>query len=84
MAIKFCRVCKEGFNLDQFYADNTKRDGKRNICKSCDKERSKNVYSKKIFGPVKNQLSNSETKQAALDFIFGKSEENPIKRYICS
>lgn len=29
---------------------------------------------------MKDQLSNAETKQATLDFIFGKSEENPIKR----
>ncbi len=29
---------------------------------------------------MKAQLANPETKQATLDFIFGKSEENPIKR----
>ena len=29
---------------------------------------------------MKEQLSDAETKQATLDFIFGKSEENPIKR----
>ena len=29
---------------------------------------------------MKDQLSNAETKQATLDFIFGKSKENPIKR----
>ena len=29
---------------------------------------------------MKEQLNNPETKQATLDFIFGKSEENPIKR----
>ena len=27
----------------------------------------------------KTQLSNAETNRATLDFIFGKSEENPIK-----
>ena len=34
---------------------------------------------KKIKKSRKTQLSNAETKQATLDFIFGKSEENPIK-----
>ena len=29
---------------------------------------------------MKDQLRNAETRQATLDFIFGKSEENPIKR----
>lgn len=29
---------------------------------------------------MKDQLSNAETRQATLDFIFGKSSENPIKR----
>ena len=29
---------------------------------------------------MKEQLSNPETKQATLDFIFGKTQENPIKR----
>lgn len=76
MAIKFCSSCKEGFNLDQFYTDNTKSDSKRHICKYCDKKRNKN----KILKLVKIQLSNEETKQATLDFIFGKSKENPIKR----
>ena len=80
MAIKFCSKCKEGFNLDQFYVDNTKSDGKRNTCKCCDKERSKISYSTKSNGTVKTQLSNEEIKQKTLDFIFGKSEENPIKR----
>lgn len=80
MAIKFCSDCKEGFNLDKFYVDNTKSDGKRNICKLCDKKRRKICYSKEKHGTVKTQLSNSETKQSTLDFIFGKSEENPIKR----
>lgn len=80
MAIKFCSRCKECFNLDQFYADNSKSDGKRHMCKNCDKERRTILNSKKAIEPVKTQLSNSETKQAALDFIFGKSEENPIKR----
>ena len=80
MAIKFCSTCKEGFNLDQFYADKTKSDGKRHICKHCDKERSKIMYSTNSVGTVKTQLSNNKTKQATLDFIFGKSEENPIKR----
>ena len=75
MAIKFCSSCKEGFNLDQFYVDNTKSDGKR-----CDKERTKIMYSTNSVGTVKTQLSNNKTKQATLDFIFGKSEENPIKR----
>ena len=80
MAIKFCSDCKEGFNLDQFYVDNTKSDGKQHICKRCYKERSKIVYSTKSNGTVKAQLSDNKTKQATLDFIFGKSEENPIKR----
>ena len=34
----------------------------------------------KMAKSVKAQLNTAETKQAALDFIFGKSEENPIKR----
>jgi hypothetical protein len=39
------------------------------------------VYkSEKAKKSMKDQLSNAETKQATLDFIFGKSEENPIKR----
>lgn len=80
MAIKFCSICKEGFNLDQFYVDNTKSDGKGHRCKRCDKERSKIVYSTNSNGTVKTQLSNEEIKQKTLDFIFGKSEENPIKR----
>ena len=29
---------------------------------------------------MKEQLNDPKTKQATLDFIFGKSEENPIKR----
>ena len=80
MAIKFCSSCKEGFNLDQFYVDNTKSDGKRHMCKHCEKERSKILYSTKSNVTVKTQLSNEEIKQKTLDFIFGKSEENPIKR----
>ena len=80
MAIKFCSTCKEGFNLDQFYVDNTKSDGKRNTCKCCDKARRKISYSTEKHGTLRTQLSNYETKQATLDFIFGKSEENPIKR----
>ena len=80
MTIKFCCTCKEGFNLDQFYVDNAKSDGKRHICKHCDKERSKIMYSTNSVGTVKTQLSNNKTKQATLDFIFGKTEENPIKR----
>ena len=80
MAIKFCSICKEGFNLDQFYVDNTKSDGKGYRCKRCVKEHSKIVYSTNSVGTVKTQLSNEEIKQKTLDFIFGKSEENPIKR----
>ena len=80
MAIKFCSDCKEGFNLDQFYVDNTKSDGKRNMCKCCDKARRKISYSTEKHGTLRTQLSDNKTKQAALDFIFGKSEENPIKR----
>lgn len=80
MAIKFCSRCKEGFNLDQFYADNSKSDGKRHMCKNCDKERRNILNSKKDIEPVKNQLSREETKQSTLDFIFGKSDVNPIKR----
>jgi hypothetical protein len=39
------------------------------------------VYaSEKAKKSMKEQLSNDETKQATMDFIFGKSEENPIKR----
>ena len=75
MAIKFCSSCKEGFNLDQFYTDNTKSDSKRHMCKHCEKKRNAN----KSLKSKKTQLSNAETKQATLDFIFGKSEENPIK-----
>ena len=29
---------------------------------------------------MKTQLLNADTKQATLDFIFSKTEENPIKR----
>ena len=29
---------------------------------------------------IKDQLADKETKQKTLDFIFGVSEENPIKR----
>lgn len=29
---------------------------------------------------IKDQLADKETKQKTLDFIFGISEENPIKR----
>ena len=80
MAIKFCSTCKEGFNLDQFYVDNTKSDGKRHMCKHCDKARRKISYSTEKHGTLRTQLSDNKTKQATLDFIFGKSEENPIKR----
>ncbi len=34
----------------------------------------------KIAKSVKAQLNVEDTKQKTLDFIFGKSEENPIKR----
>ena len=34
----------------------------------------------KIAKSVKAQLANSETKQNTLDFIFGKTTENPITR----
>lgn len=34
----------------------------------------------KVSKSVKTQLSNPETKQSALDFIFGKTTENPIIR----
>lgn len=34
----------------------------------------------KMAKSVKAQLNTAGTKQATLDFIFGKSEENPIKR----
>ena len=34
----------------------------------------------KMAKSVKAQLNIEDTKQKTLDFIFGKSEENPIKR----
>ena len=56
-----------------------KKDGLRRICKSCERKRYLGKTNK-IPKSVKTQLSNEQTKQATLDFIFGKSEENPIKR----
>lgn len=37
-------------------------------------------HTEKAKKSMKAQLSDPETKQKTLDFIFGKSEENPIKR----
>ena len=75
---KVCRCCQARLELKSFSADNTKKDGLRNVCKSCEKKRSKSY--RKNQPTAKTQLSDPETKQKTLDFIFGKSEENPIKR----
>jgi hypothetical protein len=39
-----CYRCGERLLLDEFYRDKTKSSGRRSICKSCDKETSRENY----------------------------------------
>ena len=66
MAIKFCSSCKEGFNLDQFYTDNTKSDSKRHTCKHCDKKRNAN----KSLKSKKNTVIECRNKTSYSRFYF--------------
>lgn len=79
---KVCRCCQEKLDVGQFYLDRDKKDGFRSICKKCDIRHSKYIYctANNKYTSVKNQLKNTEIKQKTLDFIFGVSKENPIKR----
>lgn len=76
---KVCRCCEGRLKLELFSKDRAKKDGLRHICKTCESKRPRGKANKTSKSP-KLQLSNEEIKQATLDFIFGKSDINPIKR----
>ena len=41
---KTCTVCYTKKSLDEFYKDKSSKDGKRSICKECNKEKCKDYY----------------------------------------